>query len=157
MTNRMTRKVSACRDLDYPVIRSAGRVARMSPIDIEAAAQAVAEAIRAERAAARLSQAEVAARAEMPKVSYIRYESGARRPTLPQVIQIADALGIPLSVLVRRIEDRLAVPPPDPVLPTPADGYRLAARRGSSRGAALRARLEEVGEEAQGDGGQEPA
>lgn len=34
---------------------------------------------------------------------------------------------------------------PDAVLPTPAEGYWLAARRGSSRGAALRARLDEVG------------
>lgn len=54
------------------------------------------------------------------------------------------ALG-PARLIGEAVETAEAAPPPDPVLPTPPDGYRLAARRGSSRGAALRARLDEVG------------
>ena len=80
---------------------------RMSSVDVETAGRAVAETIRAERAAARLSQAEVAERASMSRITYIRYERGERQPTLAQTIQIADALGVPFAEFVRRIEDRI--------------------------------------------------
>ena len=73
----------------------------------ERVAQAVAETIRAERAAAQLSQAELAARAGIPRVTYIRYETGERKPNVVQVMQIAAALGMPLSLFVRRVEHRL--------------------------------------------------
>ncbi|RRD03190.1 helix-turn-helix domain-containing protein [Arachnia propionica] len=79
----------------------------MNGVTVEMAAQAVAEAIRAERAAARLSQAEVAERANMSRITYIRYERGERQPTLGQVIQIADALEVPFAEFVHRIEDRI--------------------------------------------------
>lgn len=70
-------------------------------------AEAVAETIRAERAAARLSQAELAKRASIPRVSYIRYETGERQPNVVQVAQIADGLGMPLSSFLRRVEARV--------------------------------------------------
>lgn len=88
----------------------------MNRVDVETAAEAIAETIRAERAATRLSQAEVARRADMTRITYIRYERGERQPSFAQVIQIADALGVPLEVFVRRVEDRLCHPAPEPPL-----------------------------------------
>ena len=85
----------------------------MNRVDVETAAEAIAETIRAERAATRLSQAEVARRADMTRITYIRYERGERQPSFAQVIQIADALGVPLEVFVRRVEDRLRHPAPE--------------------------------------------
>ena len=67
---------------------------------------AVAETIRAERAAAQLSQAELASKAGIPRVTYIRYETGERKPNLVQVARIAEALKIPLSTFARRVEER---------------------------------------------------
>lgn len=69
--------------------------------------RAVADTIRAERAAAELTQAEAAERAAMPRISYIRYESGERHPDMAQIAAIASAFGIPLGVFVRRIVDRV--------------------------------------------------
>lgn len=71
-------------------------------------AEAVAETLRAERAAAQLSQAELASKAGIPRVTYIRYETGQRVPNVAQVFRIARALGIPVSVFSRRIEEREA-------------------------------------------------
>lgn len=68
---------------------------------------ATAATIRAERAGARLSQAEVAKRAGLARVSYIRYETGERKPNIAQVAAIAQALNIPFSTFIRRIEDRV--------------------------------------------------
>lgn len=39
-------------------------------------------------------------------MSYIRYETGVRRPSLVQVAQIAQALNVPLSTFARRVEER---------------------------------------------------
>lgn len=75
-------------------------------VDQERWSDAVAETIRAERAAAQLSQAELAHRAGIPRMSYIRYETGVRRPSLVQVAQIAQALNVPLSTFARRVEER---------------------------------------------------
>ena len=52
----------------------------------------------------------------MTRITYIRYERGERQPSFAQVIQIADALGVPLEVFVRRVEDRLRHPAPEPPL-----------------------------------------
>lgn len=67
---------------------------------------ATAETIRAERAAAKLSQAEVVRRSGISRPSYIRYENGERKPDLAQVASIAEALSIPFTTFARRIEDR---------------------------------------------------
>ena len=68
--------------------------------------QAIAETIRAERTAKKWSQAELATRSGIPRVTYIRYETGDRRPSMAQVAQIADALGLSLSAFSRRVEER---------------------------------------------------
>ena len=67
---------------------------------------AVAETLRAERAAARLSQQELARRAGMPRPTYRRYESGERAPNLAQLAQIAAALSMSLSEFAARVEGR---------------------------------------------------
>lgn len=68
---------------------------------------ALAETLRAERAAARLTQAELAAKSGIPRVTYLRYESGERRPNVVQIAQIADGLGVKLSVFLQRVEERV--------------------------------------------------
>lgn len=70
---------------------------------------AVADTIRAERAAAKLSQAELAARSGIPRVTFIRYETGDRRPNVVQLAQIAEGLRMPFSTLVRRMEERAGI------------------------------------------------
>ncbi len=78
----------------------------MFRMDQERWAAAIAETIRAERAAARLSQAELAKKADIPRVTFTRYETGVRRPNLVQIAQIAEALGISASTFTRRVEER---------------------------------------------------
>ena len=68
---------------------------------------AVAETIRAERAASRKTQAEVARAAGIPRVTYIRYETGERVPNLAKLIQIAGGLGMEFSTFVARAEARV--------------------------------------------------
>ena len=79
----------------------------MGQINPERWDKAAAETIRAERAAARLSQAEVAKRAGIPRVSHIRYETGERKPNITHIAAIAQALEMPFSVFVRQIEERV--------------------------------------------------
>lgn len=67
---------------------------------------ALAETLRAERAAAKLTQVELAAKAGIPRVTYNRYETGERRPNVVQVAQIADGLGMKLSTFLGRVEAR---------------------------------------------------
>lgn len=71
-------------------------------------AEAVSETIRAERAARRLSQAELARKAGIPRATYVRYETGERTPNMAVGFRIAQAMGIPLDVFSRRIEERAA-------------------------------------------------
>lgn len=70
-------------------------------------ADAVADTIRAERAAAQLTQAELAARAGIPRITYIRYESGERKPNVAQVAAIAEALGMRTSTFLARVQARV--------------------------------------------------
>ena len=67
---------------------------------------ATAETIRAERAAAKMSQAEVARGSGLSRISYIRYETGERKPNIAQVASIAQAMNIPFITFVKRIEER---------------------------------------------------
>lgn len=69
---------------------------------------AVSTTIRAERAAQKLTQEEVWTRAEMPRATFIRIESGEREPNLTQTAALASALGMTVSELVHRAEQRLA-------------------------------------------------
>ena len=77
----------------------------MEPEDVWTAA--VAETLRAERAAARMTQQALARRAGIPRATYRRYESGERAPNLAQLAQVAAALGMPLSVFAARVEGRV--------------------------------------------------
>ncbi|HEY0216634.1 MAG TPA: helix-turn-helix transcriptional regulator [Cellulomonas sp.] len=70
---------------------------------------AVGEAIRAERAARKMSQAEVARLSGIPRQTYIRYEVGERQPNVTQVAAIAMALGMPVSQLVAEIARRASL------------------------------------------------
>jgi transcriptional regulator with XRE-family HTH domain len=82
----------------------------MGQIDEAVWAKAVADTIRAERGAARLSQQELAHRADIPRQTYIRYETGERQPNLVQVAQIAGGLRMPLSTFIARVADRAGGP-----------------------------------------------
>ncbi len=79
-----------------------------------ARAAAVAATIRAERAAAKLSQSELASRAGIPRPTYLRYERGDRNIPVITAIQLAEALGLTFGEFARRVEDRLAHQPPTP-------------------------------------------
>lgn len=68
--------------------------------------RAVAAQVRAERAAAGLTQAEVIDRAGMARSTYLRIESGERVADVVQLDQIARALGIRLVVLIERAQER---------------------------------------------------
>lgn len=70
-------------------------------------ADAVAETIRAERAAAQFTQAELASRAGIPRITYIRYETGERKPNVAQVAAIAQALGMLASTFLARVQTRV--------------------------------------------------
>lgn len=73
----------------------------------ETANQAVATALRLERAIADLTMEEVAARAGIAKSSYSRYESGERQITLQQTMQICEVFGISLTAFAKRVQERL--------------------------------------------------
>ena len=81
-----------------------------------ARAAAVAATIRAERAAAQLSQNELASRAGIPRPTYLRYERGDRNIPVVTAIQLAEALGMTFGEFARRVEDRLCHPAPEPPL-----------------------------------------
>ena len=61
----------------------------------------VGERIRAARIDANLTQERVALAAEVDRPSVVRIEQGQQSPTLDTLIRLADAIGVPLSELVR--------------------------------------------------------
>lgn len=68
--------------------------------------EAVIAQIRAERAAAGMTQAELASAAGMAQRSLARYLSGERKMTLEAVEMLARALGLDLPTLLRRAVER---------------------------------------------------
>lgn len=74
--------------------------------EVEKWAQAVARALRATRAEAQLSQAEVERKTGITRSSYRLYESGDRSPTAIQLAAIAQAFGVSFSTLMGEIERR---------------------------------------------------
>ena len=58
-------------------------------------------------APANAAETKVSELSGIPRVSYIRYETGERKPNITQIAAIAQALNIPFSTFVRRIEDRV--------------------------------------------------
>lgn len=67
---------------------------------------AVAATLRAERAAAGLSQVQVADRTGIARTSYRFYELGERNPDTVQIAQIAEAFGVSFSYLMGEIDRR---------------------------------------------------
>lgn len=70
-------------------------------------AETTAAQIRAERAAADLTQAEMIAASGIPRSTYLRLESGARVSDTTQLARICGALGLSLSEFFRRVEGRI--------------------------------------------------
>ena len=71
---------------------------------------AVSAQIRAERAAAGLTQADVVKRSGIPRSTYIRIESGSRVPDVTQLARLCDSWGLGLSEFFRRVEGRMVTP-----------------------------------------------
>lgn len=69
--------------------------------------EATAAQIRAERAAAGLTQIDLAKRAGMPRITYVRLETGSRVADVSQLEKLCRALDIPMSEFFRRIESRI--------------------------------------------------
>lgn len=90
-------------------------------------AAATAATLRAERAAAGISQVQVADRTGIARTSYRFYEQGERKPDTVQLAQIAEAFGVSFSYLLGEIERRASATPS--VLPS----YLLAAHRNPDR------------------------
>ena len=64
--------------------------------------QTLARAVREQRKAAGFTQAELAERAELAFETVSRVESGREPPSLRTAVRLADALGLPLDVVVGR-------------------------------------------------------
>lgn len=88
-------------------IRSDATVIHMDHDQRSHETRIVAETIRAERAAKGMTQRALAERAGIPLQTYLRYEKGTRDIPAIQLIRVAAALGVPLSVFARRLQDRL--------------------------------------------------
>ncbi|MCY0956211.1 helix-turn-helix domain-containing protein [Streptomyces sp. H27-H5] len=71
------------------------------PAHVIARRQRIGEQTREARLFRGLTQEAVALRAGMDRATYVRIEQGQSSPLLDSLILIADAIGVPLSVLVR--------------------------------------------------------
>lgn len=70
--------------------------------------RAVAAALRAERAAAQLTQHELAQRSGLGYQTVMRLEKGERSPNVSQLAALCAVFGLSMSELVERAEERLA-------------------------------------------------
>jgi DNA-binding XRE family transcriptional regulator len=71
---------------------------------------AVSAQIDAERNARNMSQAEVYRAAGIPRGTYQRLENGKRVPDMTRLARICGALGMKVSVLMQRAEERMTKP-----------------------------------------------
>ncbi|MCY0919588.1 MULTISPECIES: helix-turn-helix domain-containing protein [unclassified Streptomyces] len=71
------------------------------PDHVIARRRRIGDQIRATRLERNLTQERVALHAGMDRASYVRIEQGQASPLLDTLILIADAIGVPLSQLVR--------------------------------------------------------
>jgi transcriptional regulator with XRE-family HTH domain len=69
----------------------------------------VADQVRAERAAARLSQAEVMRKAEIKRSTYIRIEKGTHIADITELDKIMRALGLSMPEFFRRVDNRMTL------------------------------------------------
>ncbi|MFF1417489.1 helix-turn-helix domain-containing protein [Streptomyces sp. NPDC058280] len=73
----------------------------MSPARVLARRRAIGDQIRAARLHANLSQETVALRAGIRIATFSEIEQGHRAALIDTLIRIADAIGVPLALLVR--------------------------------------------------------
>lgn len=73
------------------------------PERVLARRRAVGDRIRVRRGEVGLTQEHLAERADLDRVSIVRIETGVVSPRLDHLYLIADALGVPLSQLVRDV------------------------------------------------------
>jgi transcriptional regulator with XRE-family HTH domain len=71
------------------------------PERVLARRRAIGVQIREAREHAELTQERLGERADLDRVTVVRIETGVASPTLDTLLLIADALGVPLSLLVR--------------------------------------------------------
>jgi len=83
----------------------------MSAVDHRAVALTFGEVLRIARAAALLSQEEIAERAGLDRTTPSLYERGLRQPTIATLIALGRALGCDPSVLVQMTVARLREDP----------------------------------------------
>jgi transcriptional regulator with XRE-family HTH domain len=76
--------------------------APLLPAEVALAAQ-----LRAERAAAGMTQDQLADAAGLHRMVYIRLETAKRHANVGQLVKIAEAVELPLSELLSRAEDRM--------------------------------------------------
>lgn len=69
--------------------------------------QALADEIRGERNAKRLTQTEMIERSRIPRSTYVKIEAGKRSIDVTELGKIASALELPMSTLTERAERRL--------------------------------------------------
>lgn len=81
-------------------------VSRMDQEEMDRWVAATAATLRAERAAAGISQAQVAERTGIARTSYRFYELGERNPDTVQIAKIAEVFGVTVSYLLGEIERR---------------------------------------------------
>lgn len=74
---------------------------------MQAYQEAIAEQLRAERAARGLTIEELVARTTLHRSSVIRYLSGERDIKMSALFEMAEALGLTVPVLLLRAEERL--------------------------------------------------
>lgn len=75
---------------------------------------ATARTIRAERAAAGMSQADVIRETGFSRSTYLRLESGERVADVSQIASLAQAFGLSMQAFVGRIEERVNADPIPP-------------------------------------------
>jgi transcriptional regulator with XRE-family HTH domain len=69
----------------------------------------VADQVRAERAAARLSQAELYGRAGVARSTYLRIEKGTHIADVTELVRIVRALGLSMPEFFRRVDNRMTL------------------------------------------------
>lgn len=79
--------------------------------DVAAFARAIAEQIKAERAAAGVTRDEITDATGIARSTLYRIERGERVPDMIQLAQIASALPVSVDVIVARAVDRMTTDP----------------------------------------------
>lgn len=63
--------------------------------------------VRAERAAAGMTQTELAERSGLPRMTVIRIETGKRVPDVQQIARLCTAFGLRMETFMMRVQERV--------------------------------------------------